>query len=124
MNIEFGLIPKETIPLAKDAAVRLEKALKEGRIHTVKEEKARLLSFVLESVTIPEDEWRCFLAKVRAVSPEFKADYLLSGEKLYADASGENTGLSNLFTNAREQGALVLELPVDDDSAGDDDDKP
>jgi hypothetical protein len=59
------------------------------------------------SIDLSEDEWREFLAEIRAKNPAFQSDYLLPSEVC-----------SEIFPNAASE-TMVLQLPFDEEGGDD-----
>ena len=118
-RIAIAVIPKEKSNEARECVSRLEKALEEADINNLLKEKDVILAMAETPVIISGKQWEDFLAQVRNVDAEFKAEYLLDKEAqklvLKADLKTCGDGFDRIiliFNKACETGALVLELPL------------
>jgi hypothetical protein len=120
--IYIGIIPKEQSNNARQYAERLGEALNKANIREVHREKETLAAMADPQVLISDEQWCKLLIKVRSVTPEFKAEYLLDDKAQETvsklDWTQEDEKVIEIFKKALATDALVLELPV---SGGDDD---
>jgi len=107
MKIRLAAIPFDALGKVRPLVDVLCRAVKAGEMDDMDKATGELLALTADApaVRLDEDEWRGFLAEVRTRTPEFRADYLISGEVC-----------SRYFPGATSA-TMVLQLPVEEEEA-------
>jgi hypothetical protein len=123
MKINIAYISQKNADEAREAAARLAKAVKKGKVSAADVEEQHLRGLAGESELITEEQWRNFLKEIRKVQADFSADYLLdSNTQEFILAIAWDPAYNNIIRIVRmalDNGGLVLELPLE----GEDDDQ-
>jgi hypothetical protein len=108
MRIRVTAIPRDFLAHIRPLVDELRNAVNAGDMNGMDAATERLMAATAmeHSIDLSEEEWRRFLAEIRAKNPAFQSDYLLPGEVC-----------SPLFANIASE-TMVLQLPMgekDDD---------
>ena len=105
MKIRFAIVNSDLLAQVRTEVDVLLHAVNSGDMDGVDSATAHLLKLTVDcrSTDLSEDEWRTFLNEIRVKNPDFKSNYLLSGDIC-----------APLFP-AIADGDYVLELPIDGD---------
>lgn len=105
MKVRFAIINSDLLAQVRIEIDSLLSAVNVGDMDGVDAATARLLKLTVDcrSTDLSDDEWRTFLNEIRVKNPDFKSNYLLSGDIC-----------APLFP-AITDGDYVLELPIDGD---------
>ncbi len=103
MRIRLTVIPLDDLDRVRPLVDALRNAVNSGDMDGMDTatEKLTTITATGHSIDLPEEEWRRFLAKIRAKNPEFQSDYLLSG------------GLCTEYFSKVTSETMVLQLPID-----------
>lgn len=101
MKIRLAVIPPDELTAVMRLTGDLRTAVNAGDMDNVDAATEKLVALTAKarSVDITEEEWRRFLAEVRARNAAFQSDYVVPGEFC-----------SQFFPNATED-TMVLQLP-------------
>ena len=105
MKVRFAIVGSDLLAQVRAEIDALLSAVNAGDMDGVDAATALLLKLSADcsSIDLSEDEWRKFLNEIRLKNPDFKSNYLLSGDIC-----------APLFP-AIAASDYVLELPIDGD---------
>ena len=103
MKIRLAILPPDELAVVKRLAGDLRTAVNAGDMDGVDAATARLMAVTAKtrSVDITEEEWRGFLAEVRARNAAFQSDYVVPGQlcaQFFPEATADTMVLQLPFT--------------------------
>ena len=109
MRIKLAVIPPDDLTGIMHLVGDLRNAVNAGDMDGVDAATGKLMALTAKtrSIDLSEEEWRRFLADVRAKNTAFQSDYLVTGElctQYFPDATAET---------------MVLNLPLDEREGAD-----
>ena len=109
MRIRLAIIPHDYLARVRPLVDALRNAVNAGDMDGMDAATGKLMDVTAmeHSIDLSEEEWRRFLAEIRATYPAFQSDYLLPGEVC-----------SRLFSNITSE-TMVLQLPMEEKDSDD-----